>query len=86
MEDTETPVERPVAGLAPQRITMKQYQELTPEKLELYGGYLIAPADDPEDRRNLLSLLLVNEGLLEAVRMAPPEQWREALRQVYGEL
>jgi hypothetical protein len=29
--------------------------------------------------------LLVNEGLLEAVRLAPPERWYAALRQVYGE-
>ena len=30
-------------------------------------------------------LLLLNEGLLRAVQLAPPEQWRAALRQVYGE-
>ena len=29
--------------------------------------------------------LLVNEGLLEAVRLAPPALWREAIGQVYGD-
>jgi len=64
---------------------MDQYHALTPEKLELWGGYLIDPPEYVEQRRNLLLLLLVNEGLLEAVRLAPPEQWRAALREVYGE-
>ena len=88
MQDAERPVERPVADMEGRKITMEQYQELTPEKLELLGGYLIAPPDYPEfaeQRLDLLSLLLVNEGLLRAVRLAPPERWRDALRQVYGE-
>ncbi|MGH2355964.1 MAG: hypothetical protein ACRDI2_24030 [Chloroflexota bacterium] len=88
MQDAETPVERPVPDLEPRRITMDQYQALTPEKLELWQGYLIGPPDSPdsaEQRRNLLSLLLVNEGLLQAIRLAPPERWRDAVRRVYGE-
>lgn len=85
MQEQEVPVERPVPDLEPRRITLEQYLALTPEKLELFGGYLIGGPDWPEERRNLLSLLLVNEGLLEAVRLAPPERWRAALRQVYGE-
>jgi hypothetical protein len=32
-----------------------------------------------------LLLLLVNEGLLKAMRLAPPDGWRATLRQVYGE-
>jgi hypothetical protein len=71
--------------LEPRRITLAEYHAFTPEKLELLGGYLIGGPDWPEERRNLLLLLLVNEGLLEAVRLAPPERWYAALRQVYGE-
>ena len=41
-------------------------------------------AESLEGSRNLLLLLLVNEGLVRAVRLAPPELWRAALRQVYG--
>jgi hypothetical protein len=47
-------------------------------------GYLFRPGDDPDARRRLLSLLLVNVGLLEAVTLAPEERWREALQRVYG--
>jgi len=32
----------------------------------------------------LLRLLLVNTGLLEAVKLVPEERWREALELVYG--
>jgi hypothetical protein len=85
MGEGEPSVERPVPDLEPRPLTFEQYEALTPEKLELCEGYLIAPPDYPEERRNLLSLLLVNEGLLQAVRLAPPEQWRAALRQVYGD-
>ena len=85
MHEDETSAERPQPDLGPRRITLEQYHALTPEKLELWQGYLVAPPEYPEERRNLLLLLLVNEGLLEAVRLAPPELWRAALGQVYGE-
>lgn len=85
MQGDQPPVERPRPDLDGRPITMDQYQALTPEKLELWGGYLIAPPEYPEERRNLLLLLLVNEGLREAVRLAPPDRWRAALKQVYGE-
>ncbi|MBA2446761.1 MAG: hypothetical protein H0V51_01910 [Chloroflexi bacterium] len=85
MQDATASAERPAPDLEPRAITMDQYHALTPEKLELWGGYLIDPPEYVEQRRNLLLLLLVNEGLLEAVRLAPPEQWRAALREVYGE-
>ena len=55
------------------------------QKLELSDGYLIHGPRYLEGRRDLLMLLLVNQGLLEAVRLAPPELWREAIRQVYGD-
>ena len=85
MDEAEMPVERPEPGLEPRPITLAQYEALTPEKLELFSGFLIDGPEYPEERRNLLSPLLVNEGLLQAVRLAPPEQWRAALRQVYGD-
>ncbi|HTE85799.1 MAG TPA: hypothetical protein VK821_13805 [Dehalococcoidia bacterium] len=52
----------------------------TPEKIELIDGDLLYGPEDHEGRRNLLQLLLTNEGLQEAVRLAPAEVWREALR------
>ncbi len=76
---------RPVPDLRPKPINLEQYLELTPEKLELIEGYLISGPQYPEERRDLLLLLLVNEGLEEAVRLAPPDAWREALRRVYGD-
>ena len=85
MQDAEASAERPVPDLEPRAITLEQYHELTPEKLELWQGYLIDPPEYTEQRRDLLLLLLVNQGLLEAVRLAPPERWRAALRQVYGD-
>ena len=75
---------RPVPDLGPQRVNLEQYEALTPEKLELWEGYLIGPPDSHDERRDLLLLLLTNEGLEEAVRLAPERRWREALRRVYG--
>lgn len=77
-------VERPVPDLDPRPITGDQYLALTPEKLELYEGYLIAPPAWRDERRNLLLLLLANEGLVEAVKLAPEGRWREALARAYG--
>ncbi len=85
MDEPERPVARPVPDLAGRRITMDEYHAFTPEKLELWEGCLIMPREYPDERRDLLMLLLVNEGLREAVRLAPAERWREALREVYGE-
>ena len=85
MDQANARGERPVPDLEPRAITFEQYFDLTPEKLELVEGYLIDGPDYGERRRNLLLLLLVNEGLLQAVRLAPPERWRAALREVYGE-
>ena len=85
MDETESSSERPVPELEPRPLTFEQYLALRPEKLELVEGYLIDGRDRPEQRRDLLALLLLNEGLLQAVRLAPAERWRAALRQVYGE-
>ena len=75
---------RPVPDLAPQPITREQYEALTPEKLELWKGYLIHGEDEHAARRDLLLLLLTNEGLEATVRLAPVELWQAALRSVYG--
>ncbi len=79
------PAPRPVPDLGPHPITLEQYHDYAAEKIELLGGYLFAPADYHEDRRNMLLLLLVNEGLDAAIRLAPIERWREALRRVVGD-
>lgn len=76
--------ELPVPGLESQRVTVGQYQVYAPEKFELIGGYLFYGPDCPEDRHKLLRLLLVNVGLVEAVKLVPEERWREALKRVYG--
>ena len=65
-------------------INVEEYRANTPEKLELLGGYLCDSAEHPETRQRLLNLLLVNVGLLEAVRLAPQDRWREALARIYG--
>ena len=82
-DSSSTP--RPVPQLERQPINGDQYMAFTPEKLELSEGYLIHGPRYPKGRRDLLMLLLVNQGLLEAVRLAPPQLWREAIRQVYGD-
>jgi hypothetical protein len=82
MDETAQPLPPPDMG--PQAITVAQYRSHAPEKFELWEGYLFTGPDYPEERHRLLSLLLVNVGLLEAVKLAPEERWREALEQVYG--
>ena len=81
--NSEKPNALAIADLLPRAITLQEYQSHTPEKLELIGGYLINSAANHEERRALLGLLLVNVGLLEAVKLAPAKLWREALQQVY---
>ena len=63
----------------PDPITLEQYAAFTPKKLELIDGYLLGGPDDPEARLHLLALLLTNRGLEEAVNLASPDDWREAL-------
>ena len=81
---SKRPGELSAPGLEPRPITLEEYHAHTPEKFELLGGYLFSPADDLDARRGLLNLLLVNVGLLEAVRLVSEERWREALERVYG--
>ena len=73
-----------VPDLEARAINVEEYRARTPEKLELIAGYLFDTAEHPEARHRLLNLLLVNVGLLEAVRLAPEDRWREALERVYG--
>jgi len=75
---------RLIPDIEPRPITIDEYESFTPEKLELIGGYLIDGPDHPEQRRDLLALLLTNEGLIEAVRLVPAERWRDAIARVYG--
>jgi len=82
--NSEKPKAPPIADLLPRPITMQEYHSYSPEKLELIGGYLINGAANPEERRGLLGLLLVNVGLIDAVRLAPEKLWREAMERVYG--
>jgi hypothetical protein len=72
-------VAAPEPGLGPKRINVEENHSFTPEKFELSEGYVFW---SEEERRNLLLLLLVNEGLEEAVRLAPRELWQEAPRRV----
>ncbi len=82
----ESNADLPVPELEPRSITLDEYRAFTPEKLELLSGYLITPPGSPDARRSLLALLLVNVGLLEAVKLAPEARWREALDRVHGAL
>lgn len=61
-----------------------QYRSYAPEKFELWDGYLFSGPEYPEDRHGLLRLLLVNVGLLEAVKLVPEQRWQESLGRVYG--
>ena len=70
---TELSRELPIPNLEARPITGEQYHAHTPEKFELCGGYLFHAADDPDARRRLLGLFLVNVGLLEVVRLVSEE-------------
>ncbi|MFQ5794088.1 MAG: hypothetical protein ACE5JP_03450 [Candidatus Bipolaricaulia bacterium] len=78
MEET-----RSMPDVLPAPITDEQYFAGVPEKFELVDGYLFDPPHRHDTRARLLALLLTNEGLARAVQLAPPERWKEALRQVY---
>lgn len=80
---TNEPTELPRPCPWPEPITAEQYQAFTPEKLELVSGYLLDGPESKERRLQLLALLLTNCGLEEAVQLAWPEHWREALERSY---
>ena len=77
------PKQLPIPELEARPIDVEEFRAYTPEKFELLDGYLFDARQHPESRRRLLRLLLVNVGLLEAVRLAPEERWREAIQRVY---
>ncbi len=81
---SEAAGELPRADLEPRPITLDEYHAYTPEKFEVWEGYLFEGPEYPEMRRRLLALLLANVGLLEAVTLAPEAKWREALQRAYS--
>ena len=62
---------------------MDEYFAHTPEKLELWSGYLVHPPEDHDARRALTVLLMTNLGLVEVVRLAPRHRWLEAPARVH---
>lgn len=78
-----TPDQLPIPDLEARAINVEQFRAYTPEKFELVAGYLFDTQEHAESRQRLLDLLLVNVGLIDAVRLAPVDRWREALRRVY---
>ena len=68
-------------SLHEQLFTLNEWDELPEGQLELIDGYIMLGGG----REALLKALLVNNGLIEVVRHAPPELWLEAIRAVYGE-
>ena len=73
----------PEPGLEPSRLTHDEFVTFTPEHFELIQGHLFDQPRTMEWRRKLLALLLKDVGLVEAVRLAPEERWREALGRAY---
>lgn len=53
-----------------------RWQQLTPEKLEMYHGRLLL---DQADRIRLLAALLENLGADVAVRLGDPAVWKQAI-------
>ena len=77
-------IQLPVPEVSPAPISGEQFMEFTPEKFELAQGFLFDGPRDDRARRKLLALLLTNEGLAQALQLAPEEKWRAAMRQVFG--
>jgi hypothetical protein len=68
----------PVPDVSPRRLTLDEYLDFTPEKIELIDGDL-APQKEMSD---LLASLLTNVGLEKALSFAPLEKWEAALAKV----
>jgi hypothetical protein len=66
--------------LAGRSSTLEEYYDLDEVRIELLDGYI----GDSDMRIKLLRALIVNEGLISTVRLAPPQVWREALRKSDG--
>ena len=73
-----------IPGLHPRPLNVDEYRALAPEKIELLDGWVFGTPDYPEERVKAIRTVLINIGLLEVVRHAPAELWREALDRAYG--
>ncbi|WP_324718143.1 hypothetical protein U7230_07745 [Carboxydochorda subterranea] len=62
-------------------VDVELYARFAPKKLELVRGYLINGPEHPEARLRPLALLLRNVGLKAALRLAPREAWKRAMRE-----
>jgi hypothetical protein len=71
----------PTPDLKPHPISYDVFLDLVPEKFEWVHGYLFDGESDHRLRRQLLAILLTNEGLVRAVQLAPRERWLEALQE-----
>ncbi|WP_427157165.1 hypothetical protein ACQFX9_17150 [Aliinostoc sp. HNIBRCY26] len=74
MTNSQPPLPQP--QLEPAGITFEQYEEFTPEKLELWNGYL---GYGGQDQLGFHLAVLRNMGLLTAVHHTQLSLWIEAL-------
>ena len=75
---TQPPLPQPQFDRTP--ITLDQYLEYTPEKLELMNGFY--DYGDPEDFKGFYLAVLKNMGLRAAVSHVPIAQWLAAIQEV----
>jgi hypothetical protein len=75
---TQSPLPQPQSDRTP--ITLDQYLEYTPEKLELMDGFY--DYGDPEDFKGFYLAILTNMGLRAAVSHVPITQWLAAIQEV----
>ncbi len=74
---TKPPLPKPQLDRAP--ITLDQYHEYTPEKLELLSGFY---GYSGQDIKGFHLAMLTNMGLREAVSHLPMSEWLEAIQDV----
>ena len=74
MTQSQPPLPQP--QLQPTGITSDQYDEFTPEKLELWDGYL---GYGGQNQLGFHLVVLINMGLLSAIRHTNLSLWVEAL-------
>jgi hypothetical protein len=75
---TQPPLPKPQIDRTP--ITLAQYLEYTPEKLELMHGFY--DYGYPEDFKGFYLAVLTNMGLRTAVSNVPIAQWLAAIQEV----
>jgi hypothetical protein len=74
---------RPKPRWWPEPITLEEYEQFTPEKLEVVNGYLIDGPESNTARLDLLAVLLKNCGLEAAAFLASKEDWRKAMERAF---